>query len=122
MYLPKPPRRVKLPPWQRAAKPIEKEGKVGKAQTAFNRRKMAEWRFRYGAGLASAISGQTGQLVVGHIEDRSLEPSLRTVDSNVAPITWAENNRMKTDHAYRAAAQREMRAWVAQDLLRRRSR
>ncbi len=121
-YMPNPERRKRLPPWQHARKPIDKKGKVGKAQDAFNKRTMAGWRFRYGVCLCSAVSGLTGQLVVGHIEDRSLEPSLRTVASNVAPITWYENEAMKTDYGLRRKYQKLMREWVERDQEKRRQR
>lgn len=119
---PKPERRQRLAPWQHARKSIPKEGKIGKAQKAFNARMMAGWRFRYGITLCSAVSGLTGQLTVGHIEDRSLEPSMRTLEGNVAPITWHENEAMKTDMPLRRNYQRLMREWVERDQQKKRQR
>lgn len=114
-YLAKPDLRKRLAPWQRSRKPVNQEGRIGRLQRSFNSRTMAGWRFwaqERGIPLASAVSGNTAQLVVGHIEDRSTDPALRTDPRNVAPITWSENEEMKFDHAKRREYQAKMRAWV----------
>ena len=110
--------RKKVPPWQRQREPVPAEGRIGKEQKAFNARMMAEWRYLYG-DIQSAVSGRTGQIVVGHIEDRSLEPGLRTARSNVAPITWQENREMKFDLELRKEYQAKMRRWVQRDAMKR---
>lgn len=74
--------------------PLRRIGAVTRKQMAFNKSMMQRWTKALGKVPTCAVTGQAG-VVVGHIVDVAVDPSMRFDPKNVAPITKWVNGRMR---------------------------